>query len=283
MTDLRRTRLDLLLKVLDVDGAVCRSPAAGRPPGGLGAGRARYARVRATREAEQQAIHANQGTPGCRMRFLTEALDDPDARDCGRCDRCAGAWYPTAVPTTARNQAGHRLERVGVPLVPRVQWPTGMARLSVDLRGRIPPAEQTLPGRAVARLTDLWWGSRLRPLLAEGAPDAPADQTLLTACVEVLRAWDWEQRPGAVVAVPSRSRPQLVTSVARYLAQVGRLPWLGSLDLVRPVPGPVGRQQPFRLAGVHDVFTVPGSSGPAWTPSGQPGPARRRPGRLPVD
>jgi ATP-dependent DNA helicase RecQ len=259
VTDLRRTRLDLLLKVLDVDGAVCRVPSGWQATGrGWELDEARYARVSAARTAEQEAILAYQGTPGCRMRFLTDALDDPDSRDCGRCDRCAGPWYPTSVPTTARAHARQRLERVGVPLPPRMQWPTGMARLGVDLRGRIPPAEQTHPGRALARMTDLWWGSRLRPLLAEGATDGPADQSLLTACVEVLRSWDWEQRPGAVAAVPSRNRPQLISSVAQYLARVGRLPWLGFLDLVPPGPrtGP-GGNSPFRLAGVHDVFTVP--------------------------
>ena len=41
--------------------------------------------------------------------------------------------------------------------------------------------------------------------------------------------WDWEQRPIGVVAVGSRTRPRLVGSLARRLAQVGRLEWLGEL------------------------------------------------------
>ena len=33
-------------------------------------------------------------TDGCRMRFLREQLDDPDAVDCGRCDNCGGLTLP---------------------------------------------------------------------------------------------------------------------------------------------------------------------------------------------
>ena len=109
----------------------------------------------------------------------------------------------------------------------------------------------------VARLTDLGWGQRLRQLLAEQAPDAPADDRLLAACVEVLAGWGWEQRPVAVVAMPSLRRPQLVASVASHLARLGRLEDLGSLTLTtqEPTGGPGGNSA-FRLAGVHDRFAV---------------------------
>ncbi|MGH8937957.1 MAG: helicase-related protein, partial [Actinomycetes bacterium] len=90
VADVRRTRLELLLKVLDVDGAVRRVTggwvATGEP---WTYDEERYARVAATREAEQQSMLAYQATDGCRMRFLQVALDDEAAADCGRCDRCA--------------------------------------------------------------------------------------------------------------------------------------------------------------------------------------------------
>ena len=121
---------------------------------------------------------------------------------------------PRRCPQDARDRARQRLRRVGVEITPRSQWPTGLDRLGVPVRGRIEAAEQVEPGRAVARLTDLGWGQRLRTLLAEQAGDGPADDPLLAACIGVLRDWAWEQRPVAVVAVPSRRRPQLIASVA---------------------------------------------------------------------
>ena len=256
VTDVRRTRLELLLKVLDVDGAVERVQGGWLSTGlGWSYDAERYGRVAAARDAEAAAMLAYQRTDGCRMRFLAEALDDPDAADCGRCDRCAGPWYPTDVPDEARQAAAARLRKVGVEIPPRAQWPTGMDRLGVPAKGRIPAGEQVGPGRALARLTDLGWGGRLRALLADGAPDGPADDALLAACVQVLVGWDWERRPAAVAVVPSRRRPQLVGSVAEHLARVGRLTWLGPLEVRGEGPrGGPGGNSAFRLAGLWDAF-----------------------------
>ncbi|MDQ1588243.1 MAG: ATP-dependent helicase RecQ, partial [Microbacteriaceae bacterium] len=69
--DLRRTPLELLLKVLDVDGSVRRVSG-----GWVGTGQPwtydseRYERVAAAREAEQQAMLDFETTSGCRMEFL---------------------------------------------------------------------------------------------------------------------------------------------------------------------------------------------------------------------
>jgi len=259
VANVRRTRLELLLKVLDVDGAVRRVS------GGWTATRvdwsydeARYARVAASRDAEAAAMVAYQNTAGCRMRFLQEALDDSSADDCGRCDRCAGPWFDDTVPEGAVRAATRTLRRVGVPVEPRSQWPTGMARLGVARSGRIDAGERVEPGRVVARLTDLGWGQRLRALLAPGASDGPADDGLLGACVEVLAGWGWDHRPVAVVAVPSLTRPLLIGSVAAHLARLGRLPYLGELALTTAdATGGPGGNSAFRLAAVHDRFSVP--------------------------
>jgi ATP-dependent DNA helicase RecQ len=259
VADVRRSRLELLLKVLAVDGAVQRVGGGWTATGaGWEYDAERYERVAAARAAEQQAMLAYERGEQCRMAFLQHALDDETAADCGRCDVCTGPWYPGEVPAAAREQAGARLRRVGVELEPRSQWPTGMDRLGVPVRGRIAADEQLLPGRAVARLTDLGWGHRLRELLADDAPDGPAPEPLVRACVEVLAGWDWQRRPGAVVAVPSRRRPQLVASVAEQLAGLGRLPYLGELDQVGAgAAGAAGGNSAFRLASVWEQLQVP--------------------------
>ena len=114
-----------------------------------------------------------------------------------------------------------------------------------------------LQGRALARLTDLGWGGTLRAIFAPGAVDGPASPALLAACVRVLGEWPWEERPSAVVSVPSRSRPQLIASVANGLADAGRLPYLGSLELAGggPTGGPGGNSA-YRLGGVWNGFAV---------------------------
>ena len=45
----------------------------------------------------------------------------------------------------------------------------------------------------------------------------------------MLSGWDWPARPVGVVSVESRSRPQLVASLAERIATLGRLPLLGTV------------------------------------------------------
>ena len=97
----------------------------------------------------------------------------------------------------------------------------------------------------------------LRELFAAGAPDGPVTDELLGACVRVLKDWNWAERPAAVVSIPSRSRPQLVDSLARGIARIGRLHDLGSLDLAGEGSrsGPGGNSA-YRLADVWGQLAV---------------------------
>jgi ATP-dependent DNA helicase RecQ len=255
--DLRRTRLEMMLKVLDVDGAVRKVRGGWTATGSEWTYDAdRYAALAATRAAEQQAMLDYVAGDGCRMEFLRRQLDDPEAAPCGRCDNCLGTPWPLDVSDTALEAARAALGRPGVDLAPRAQWPTGLAALGIDLTGRIPAEVAAETGRAIARLTDLGWGTRLRDLVGANAPDAPVPEDVVRAAVDVLAAWDWERRPAAVVHVPSRSHPAQVASLAARLGDVGRLPHLGGLDLVRAPSGGQGSNSAQRLAAVHGAFAV---------------------------
>ena len=255
VVDIRRTRLELLLKVLDVDGAVSRVSGGWVATGAPWTYDAqRYAWVAQQRAAEQQQMIAYEAGSGCRMAFLQRVLDDESATDCGRCDGCAGPWYPTDIPDRVIGAAREQLARVGTPLEPRAMWPTGMDRLGVPVKGKIGPDERAAEGRALARLSDLGWGQRLRPLLAQ---DAPVPPEVFTGVVHVLKEWGWRERPVAVIAIPSRARPHLVTSLAQGIAQIGRLRYLGALDLVDGGPvGEPGGNSAFRLANVWERLAV---------------------------
>ncbi len=265
IVDIRRTPLELLLKVLDVDGAVARVRggwvATGEP---WSYDEDRYRRIAAERVAEQQHMIDYEESPGCRMEFLQRSLDDDTAAPCGRCDNCAGAWYPVEIAAGATDAASAALDRVGVPIEPRRQWPTGTDRLGVPVKGRIAADELASEGRALARLTDLGWGGALRDLFAAGGADRPVPENVLGACVRVLAEWGWENRPVAVVAMPSRAKPQLVDSLARGIAGIGRLPFLGAIGLVDGGPtGQPGGNSAFRVAGLWDRFSAAALDVPA--------------------
>jgi ATP-dependent DNA helicase RecQ len=262
MVDLRRARLELMLKVLDVDGAVRRVKG-----GWVTTGEpweydaARHRRVAQARTAEQQAMREYAETPGCRMEFLRRCLDDPEAVPCGRCDRCAGARFDNGVSDVALSAAAAFLGRPGVAIAPRRLWPTGLAAVGVALSGKIPPDEQTEPGRALGRLSDLGWGSRLRALLADDTPDVPVPGDVMDAVVEVLKDWSrgddpWAARPVGVLAVASQRRPQLVTSLAERIAAVGRLPFLGAVERIHHKDAGRGNSAQ-RVRALHDAFAAP--------------------------
>ncbi|UGQ13892.1 RecQ family ATP-dependent DNA helicase [Yinghuangia sp. ASG 101] len=257
--DLRRNRLELMLKVLDVDGAVRRVrggwTATGQP---WRYDTERYARVSRAREQEQQAMRDYVATPGCRLEFLRRQLDDAEAVPCGRCDSCAGPRHDDRVDPGALDAARAALGRPGVPLEPRRMWPTGMTDAGVPLKGKIPAGEQAETGRALGRLSDIGWGNRLRPLFAAGAQDGPVSDEVFGAVVDVLATWGWERRPAGVVTIPSRGHGALVGSLGARLAQVGRLPLLGSLAYAPGAEPGLGRSNSAqRLKALADAFVVP--------------------------
>ncbi|MER5205786.1 RecQ family ATP-dependent DNA helicase [Streptomyces sp. NPDC002825] len=243
LVELRRTRLETMLKVLDVDGAVHRVKGGWESTGQPWVyDTERYAWVARQRAAEQQAMRDYAAATGCRMEFLRRQLDDEEAAPCGRCDNCAGIRFDPKVSETALDTAKGELGRPGVEVEPRKMWPTGLAAVGVDLKGRIPPGEQSFGGRALGRLSDIGWGNRLRPLLADGTPDGPVPDDVVQAVVHVLADWakgpggwasgapDAPARPAGVVTVASHRKPRLVGSLGQRIAEIGRMPFLGVVE-----------------------------------------------------
>ncbi len=269
--DLSRGRLETMLKVLDVDGAVRRVPggwtATGQP---WSYDKERYARVAAERSRERDAMLGYAETGGCRMEYLRRELDDPQAAPCGRCDNCTGVARAAGVAPGTEELARHRLRRPGVTVAPRRIWPTGMAVLGIAATGRIPAEAAAEPGRSVGRLTDIGWGGTLRRVLADGALDEPVSEDLFGAVLTVLAAWDWAERPAGVVTLPSRSRPVLVGSLGQRIAATGKLSYLGSLGYANG--GLPGRQynSAQRLAALWRNLAVPAELRTALTGFGGP-------------
>ncbi|SDS61659.1 ATP-dependent DNA helicase, RecQ-like [Brevibacterium sandarakinum] len=253
----KRTRLQLLLKTLEVEDAVTKIKG-----GYISTGRGwtydqeRYEKVAAVRAAEAQAMLDYESTRECRMEFLIRQLDDPDPKPCGRCDNCAGAWWSAEISDENRQATAGTLHRIGLPIDPRSTWPSGMANIGVPLKGRIPAEELAAEGRAIARLSDLGQGQTLRSFLAPDAPDAEVPAQIGKWCLEVLGQWDWEIRPEVVVSVPSARRPATVRSLAANLASAGRLIDGGQLLQVHD-HGTPDVNSAFRVKDLYDAFVVP--------------------------
>jgi ATP-dependent DNA helicase RecQ len=253
--ELNRTRLETMLKVLDVDGAVRRVRGGWEATGQDWAyDEERYRRVTEAREREQQAMIAYLGTDECRMRFLREQLDDPEATDCGRCDNCGGLTLSSELSDDALSEATARLARPGVVLEPRKMWPTALANLGIALKGKI--SEGASEGRAVARLTDLGHGQSLRALFAPATEDGPVPVPLARAVVEVLG--DWRPQVDGIVVVESTTRPTLTADLADGLSRYLKVPVLGRFAIVDPsvAPGQGAMNSAQRVAAVGRRFAL---------------------------
>ena len=270
LVELRRSRLETMLKVLDVDGAVKRVKggwiATGKP---WTYDAERYAWVARQRETEQQAMRAYASATDCRMEFLQRQLDDEAAKPCGRCDNCAGPRFAADTSEEALDAARVDLGRAGVEVEPRRMWPTGLPAIGVDLKGRIPAGEQAASGRALGRLSDIGWGNRLRPMLAPQAPDGPVPDDVAKAVVDVLADWakgpgGWAPgapesgpRPAGVVTIASRTRPQLINSLGARIAEIGRLPLLGAVEYAGDAYPGSRSNSAQRLKALDGALAVP--------------------------
>ena len=221
--NLRRSWLEALLKVLEVDGAV---EASGRKyrrtlaPWAFD--RERIQNVFDARRSEHQLMRDYATTTRCRMRFLREALDDPEAVDCGRCDNCCGTAAVGSAPSQdiVLDAIAFLRHRPAV-IEPRKQW-------AGQRSGRIPAEHQLVEGRALAYLSDGAYGSELlRTKRANGL----VSEDIVTACAELIRAWMPDQVL-TLVPVPSfDDNRMLVPDFVRRLAAL--LGWPCSEPVVK--------------------------------------------------
>ena len=199
--ELNRTRLETMLKVLDVDGAVRRVRGGWEATGQEWAyDEERYRRVAEAREREQQAMLDYLDTDRCRMRFLRDQLDDPEAGGL-RALRQLRRPGPVGRGLGRRGRGGRR------PAVPA----RGGGRAAQDVADRRwPTSASTSRARSPTARTRAvrWPGSptsatarRCATCSAPASPTDPVPVPLVRAVIEVLGDW----RPGVdgIVVVES--------------------------------------------------------------------------------
>jgi ATP-dependent DNA helicase RecQ len=214
--NLGRGRVEAMLKVLDVEGAVERQGQlwVRRPASDWTYDADRYAEVTALRRSEQAAMGAFGADDRCLMRTLQEQLDDPDPQDCGRCAACAGPRFAEPPDPALVRAAELHLRSQPLLLETKKMAPDEdgtLRKLDDDVR-----AEE---GRALARLGDGGWD----PVIQAGQSEGRFDDELVEAAAEVVRGW--EQPAAWVCAIPSERSGALVPDFARRLAQAVGLPY----------------------------------------------------------
>jgi ATP-dependent DNA helicase RecQ len=251
--NLGKGRIEGLLKVLDVEGAVDRAGSRwlGRPGSDWAYDAERYARITELRRREQTAMAAFGADGRCLMRALQEELDDPDPQDCGRCSVCAGPKFDGPLDETLVRDGAIHLRSRPVLIETKKMAPDAEGKMK-----KIPEHVRAEEGRALARLGDGGWDR----LVQAGRAAGRFDDELVAAAAEVIRTW--RAPVGWVTAVPSLRSGPLVPDFAQRLAGALGLPFAPVLD--RAVDNPPQREManaPRQVANVRGAFAVSGAVG----------------------
>ncbi len=247
-------RIEAMLKILDVEGAVRRESTRWQlvPGAGWSYDSERYAQVTALRRAEQEAMAAFGADGRCLMRVLQEELDDPDAQDCGRCAVCTAPRFAAAPDPALVELAARHLRSTPVELEAKKMAPDAAGTMR-----KIPEDVRIEPGLALARFGDGgWW-----PAVQRGLRSGAFERDVVSGLADVVRgagdgvAW--------VTTVPSVRLGDLIARLGEQLAAELGVP---HLELVqRKDARPPQREMANAVqqaANVRGAFTVIGKPPP---------------------
>lgn len=247
-------RLDNLMVQLEVEGAVAKVGTGwARTSADWAYPRERVGQVNAWRREEQASMEQYQVLETCRMQHLRRQLDDPLPEPCGICDNCRGDRFGSEPPGSGVAEADARLRRDPVAVLPRKQWPQGLASPT----GKIAPDQQLEPGWCLTRAGDGGWGPLVaETLAADGAGGVPS--ALLAALTELCTE-RLDPMPEWATFVPSQRRPRLLPALAEALAAALSIPLLDTISRVRVGdPQHTMQNSAMQVVNVADSFEIVG-------------------------
>ncbi len=231
--NLPRGQIEKALKILALDSPapVIRQGSQWiRTPNSYHYDHEKVGRITALRKAEQQQMRDYMSRQKCFMRFLAEALDDINPKDCGKCGVCRGrSVVSRVVPQATSDRVLQFLQRTQIPIEPRKLWPKD-GFIHYGFKGKINDSLRTEEGMALCLYGDPVWGD----LVKQGKyTDEYFSDQLVAALGEAIRRWDPHPSPAWVTCVPSLKRPELLPDFAARLAHALSLQFSPCIQKVR--------------------------------------------------
>lgn len=212
-------------------------------------------RLTGKREEEWKELKRYIHCDTCLMAFLEEALDDPEAKPCGKCANCRQApLFPGEAGQELAIRAGYFLKHAEMPLKTKVRIPSG-AFETYQLRGNLPEELRAEEGRILCKWNDAGWGR----MVAEDKHGNRFRDELLDPLVEMLRdRWKPDPAPAWVTCIPSLEHPELVPDFARRLAERLGVPFVDAIRKIRQNEEQKLQQNTFhRCRNLDGVFEIP--------------------------
>lgn len=183
----------------------------------------RINRLTQQRELEWRELQDYIDSDGCLMAYLRDALDDPEAGDCGKCMNCQGQpVIPVELDRSLTIQAARILRHSEIWFKSKIRIPAG-ALAEYQLRGNLPPDLRAEKGRILSRWGDAGWGQ----VVSDDKHRRRFRDELVDAVVDMIESrWSPTPSPEWVTCVPSMRRPELVSDFSRRLAERLGLPFV---------------------------------------------------------
>ena len=214
-------------------------------------------RLTRQREEEWREVQEYIDAPGCLMKFLALALDDPDPQECRKCAPCMGG------PAIGRDFSRDAAVRAAITLRHSeldLKCPAQVARDAFPVygfNGNLPPALRAQPGKILSRWGDSAWGGAV----AEDKRNNSFRDELVEAMGTMISdRWCPIPAPTWVSCIPSLGHPLLVPDFASRLAERLHLPFVPALTKIRNNP-PQKEQQNrfFQCRNLDGAFAVSGN------------------------
>ncbi len=212
--NLSQSRVEKCVKLMEIEGAIFKNGSKYyRSANPWYPDEDRMNRVTALRYEELQRMQEFVLTDECFMRMVAEELDDPYARDCGKCANCLEPFFPEETDHELVKDAVLFLRRCYLSIQPRKQWP---AFGDSQYKGKISTDLMNQEGRALCRYGDAGWGMMVKTGKYE---DGWFNDELVDAALDlIINHWEPEPEPEWVTAIPSLRHPDLVPDLARRIA-----------------------------------------------------------------
>ncbi len=151
----------------------------------------------------------------CYMQFIAQKLDDPYAKECGKCSVCTGnKIFPTSVEQRIVVEAVKFLKGEFIVIEKRKQWPAG---IMAETQKKIPSELQVEDGRALCSFGDAGWGKFIHD---DKYVNNYFREELVDASADLISEWLHDKLDHMCVAyIPSLSKPELVKSFAHRVAK----------------------------------------------------------------
>jgi len=250
-----RSRLERSLKILEVEDVIAREgsryilTAKNKEQKAV---IARYKRIIRMKYRELKRMKEFVKTDKCLMKYIAEELDDPRARDCGKCANCRGKpLFSEGVNVKMIKAAERYLNGEYLSIKPRKSWPFFWKGPEGS---KIPKSYQNEEGLALFRYGDGYLGELVKK---DKYISGYFRDELLEAVINLIRKQGLKAKVNWITAVPSLRRPELVRDFAKRLASRLDLRYIKAIKKIeeRPVQQKI-RANHKKALNVYGSFEV---------------------------